>query len=430
MMPLLSLLLLLTAFSAGSAQEDCHGQACAAAGSASMLQTQIRDHYEARSLSAMNSSYSSTLFVHTKENKDLFMTIATKGLELKQLLDAFLKSDFMTSLCSETPITGGDAWDCDPSKVSASDLEDLLGRLNNTVMGQEAVQHWREIVALVQKPMTWINEIMNEWLPKLKQIVNETLGTLKESGIEDYFDAKSFDVTDLLQLFTQLDGKYGLTRFFEATAYVAEELDASKVVSEMLDNFAELFTKLQAAIMALQGKAFDFLKEKTLMDALASVKTELDAFFAKVKSDFLDFGESKAFLEDPANRAVWEGQDILTLGGKCTINFDRDACNTLITAAGHSGKVSIAWQAIRILNEVMDSNTRLLQVSEPSVEKHIQKSVSTSSPNSDQPIGPEATRMRTEMDAVDAEIKAKAPDLAFVEPISAFLPGSLGTSTW
>jgi hypothetical protein len=434
MAPSLALLFLLPTLSAGFAQEGCHGQQkYAAAGSSSMLQIQIRDHYETRSHSetfaAMNSSYSSTLFIHTKDNKELFSKIASKGAELKELIDVFLQSDFMKKLCGDTASTG-QSWECDPSNLSPEDLEKLLGQLNNTVVGQEALDAWIQIVDLVKKPMAWIQEILDEWLPKLKQIVTETLEKLKTSGMENYFDGANFGLNDFVELFQKKDGKYGLTRFFEASAYVAEELDASKVVSEMVDDFAELFTKLQAAIMALEGKAFDFLKEKSILDALQSVKTEIDAFFEKVKKDFFDFGKAKTFLEDQSNKDVWEGKDIITLGKLCipgSGEFNQADCQVLTGAAGHAAKVTLAWQAIRILNEVGDSNTRLLQASEPSEDKHIQMSVSTGSPNADKAINPEATKMKSEMEAVNNEIKAKAPDAAFGGS-SASLPGPLGDS--
>jgi len=153
-------------------------------------------------------------------------------------------------------------------------------------------------------------------------------------------------------------------------------------------------------------------------------------FFEKVKKDFFDFGKAKTFLEDQSNKDVWEGKDIITLGKLClpgSGEFNQADCQVLTGAAGHAAKVTLAWQAIRILNEVRDSNTRLLQASESSEDKHIQMSVSTGSPNVDKAINPEATKMKSEMEAVNNEIKAKAPDAAFGGS-SASLPGPLGDS--
>merc|ERR1719443_1161244 len=108
--------------------------------------------------------------------------------------------------------------------------------------------------------------------------------------MEGYFTPGKFDFTAFTELFQVKEGKSGLTRFFETAAYVAEELDASKLVGQMLDDIGKLFKKLQAAIMALPSdKVIDWAKESGLLDGLQEIETELDAFFKKVLEDFVNF---------------------------------------------------------------------------------------------------------------------------------------------
>jgi len=415
---------------------DCHGQqTCAAAGSASLLQTRIRNHYEAHShgqiFAAVNSSYSGALLVHTKDKEELFTTIANTGKHLKELVNDFRNSSLMKKLCGDT--SSGSSWGCDPAKLSEEALKALLQRFQNSTVGEEALQAWKDIVAVVEMPREWIQVIIKEWLPKLKQSVTDTMESLKQKGMEGFFDAKSFGIETFKQLFEQKDGKYGLTRFFEASSDVAAELDASKVVTEMLDDIATLFEDVQTAVMALQGKVSNFLKEKGILDAIQKVKADIDAFFQDVLKDFTDFSKSQTFFDDAANQAVWKGKSPLEIGA--LFISPTDSGRVIREALGHATKVSVSWQILKLMTEVSDAG--LLQVPEFSVDNRTQMGVSADSSNIDKPIRAEATRLQSTMDDVDKEIKAKAPGEAFgaeaapdeaLEGSSASLPFGLGKS--
>lgn len=427
-MSVLVLFFPLLTFSTGSPQVGCHGQqSCAAAGSASMLQAQIRDHNEARlhgqTLAAANSSYSSALFVHTKDNQELFAKIAKCARDLKELIENFKNSDFVKKLCGDA--STGSAWNCDPSKLSRTDFDDLLQKFQNTTVGQEALEAWKEIVDVVKKPMAWIQDVINDWLPKLKQAVTDTMDRLKQSDMDGFFDLSSWNLDSFKQLFEKKDGKYGLTRFFEASSYVAEEIDASQVVTEILDLTAGLFQDVQTSLMALKGKAGDFLREKGILDAIQRVKRDIDAFFAKVRRDFLDFTDAKAFFDNPENQAVWTGKDVLQIAA-LFLNPNDDG-KVIRKAIGEATKISVTYQALKIMTQVSDA--RLLQVSEFSVDKRIQMSVSAESAHADKALNDEATMLKSQMDDVANEIQTKAPDQALEESNSDSLPFGLGDSS-
>lgn len=424
-MSVLVLFFPLLTFSTGSPQVGCHGQqSCAAAGSASMLQAQIRDHHEARlhgqTLAAANSSYSSALFVHTKDNQELFAKIAKCAKDLKGLIENFKNSDFVKKLCGDA--STGSAWNCDPSKLSGADFDDLLQQFQDTTVGQEALEAWKEIVDVVKKPMAWIQDVINEWLPKLKQVVTDTMDRLKEEGMDGYFDLSEWDLNSFKQLFEQKDGKYGLTRFFEASAYVAAEIDASTVVTEILDLTAGLFQDVQTSLMALKGKPGDFMREKGILDAIQKVKRDIDAFFTKVRRDLLDFTEAKAFFDNPENQAVWTGKNIVQIG-----LLYASGNEVIRKASFEATKISVTYQALKLMTQV--SNARLLQVSEFSVDKRIQMSVSAESAHADKALNDEATMLKSQMDDIDNEIKTKAPDQALEESNSDSLPFGLGDSS-
>merc|ERR1719343_528457 len=101
-----------------------------------------------------------------------------------------MKSDFMKKVCGDT--SSGTSWNCDPSKLSADDLKQHLHQFLETTVGQEALQAWKDIVEVVQDPLSWIQNIIKEWLPKLKKIVTETWEKLKQTNMDGYFDIKSF----------------------------------------------------------------------------------------------------------------------------------------------------------------------------------------------------------------------------------------------
>lgn len=301
---------------------------------------------------------------------------------------------------------------CDPSQLSDADLEDFIQWIQNTTLFEETLQAWRDIVAVVELPQAMIQDLIDTWLPQLKDTVMATTETIRQLGVEEFFGLESWDLGSFGNLLSDdhQSGKYGYTRFFEAASHVAAELDASTNASEILDDTANLFADVQFAVMALEGKVFDFESEKGILNTIESVVGEIGAFFQEVMSDFLDFSAAQNFFNDPDNVDVWEGKTPVELG----IAFATGDHQVLIDAFSYAGKTSISWQVLKVITEVTEvSNTRLLQVSELTVEKRIQMGVSAGSSHATTAIRVEANTLKNSMDEIDNEINLKAPDDAF-----------------